>query len=112
MGVPRGFRIGEKFSGFCFGGLTGDRSVGKACRIVVGGLSASDEPMKFSEFRRHKPKPGQNVFVMACSDEFLIDESQRVWASAFSGNWVVEKLHLKEFEEIEANRLTDDALTP
>ena len=30
----------------------------------------------------------------------------------FDGNWNVEKLHVKEFEEIETSRLSDDALTP
>lgn len=68
--------------------------------------------MRFSEFRQHRPKRDQNVFVFACGDEFLIEESRGVWAGMFDGNWNVEKLHVKEFEEIEASRLSDDALTP
>src|SRR5690242_16578023 len=68
--------------------------------------------MKFSEFRQYRPRPNQNVFVFICPDEFLIEESRSVWAAMFNGNWTVEKLHAKEFEEIESTRLSDDALTP
>ena len=68
--------------------------------------------MRFSEFRQYRPKRDQNVFVFACGDQFLIEESRGVWPGMFDGNWNVEKLHVKEFEEIEASRLSDDALTP
>jgi DNA polymerase-3 subunit delta len=52
------------------------------------------------------------VFVFTCEDDFLIEESRGVWTSLFEGNWLIEKLHVKEFEEIEFARLMDDALTP
>ena len=68
--------------------------------------------MKFSEFRQYQPKPNQNVFVFMCADEFLIQESRSVWPSMFAGEWVLEKLPVKEFEEIESSRLSEDALTP
>jgi DNA polymerase-3 subunit delta len=35
-----------------------------------------------------------------------------VWSGILGANWVLEKLHAKEFEEIEASRLMDEALTP
>jgi DNA polymerase III subunit delta len=68
--------------------------------------------VKFSEFKQYRPKPDQNVFVFICSDQFLVEESRNVWIAMFTGNWVVERIHVKEFEEIEASRLSDDALTP
>ena len=68
--------------------------------------------MKFPEFRQYRPKPNQNVFVFACGDDFLVEESRAVWAAMFEGNWNVEKVHVKEFEAMEASRLSDDALTP
>jgi DNA polymerase III subunit delta len=68
--------------------------------------------MKFSDFQKYRPKPDQNVFVFVCRDEFLIQESREIWRGMFEGNWNVEKVSVKEFEEIEASRLSDDALTP
>ena len=68
--------------------------------------------MKFSEFRQYRPNPAHNVFAFLCEDEFLVQEAKAVWPKLFSGNWICEKLHIKEFEEIDARRLMDEALTP
>lgn len=68
--------------------------------------------MKFAEFRQHQPKPGQNVFVFVCEDDFLVEESRAIWPRIFGGTWVFEKFAAKEFEEIPLGRLMDDALTP
>jgi DNA polymerase-3 subunit delta len=68
--------------------------------------------MRFSEFKQYKPKPEHNVFVFVCEDDLLLEESREVWGSAFGGDWVFEKYAIKEFEEIAASRLMDDALTP
>jgi DNA polymerase-3 subunit delta len=68
--------------------------------------------MKFSEFRQYAPKPGPNVFGFVCEDDFLVEESRAVWLRIFGGSWVFEKYAAKEFEEIPAGRLMDDALTP
>jgi DNA polymerase III subunit delta len=68
--------------------------------------------MRFSDFRQYRAKPQDNVFVFVCEDDFLIEESRAVWTGLFEGNWQIEKLHVKEFEDIEFARLMDDALTP
>ena len=68
--------------------------------------------MTFTEFQRQGPKSDHNVYVFACEDDFLVEESRAVWAGFFGPNWVFEKLPLKEFEEIEGGRLMDEALTP
>ena len=68
--------------------------------------------MRFSDFRQYRAKPNDNVFVFVCEDDFLIEESRGVWTGLFEGNWQIEKLHVKEFEDIEFARLMDDALTP
>jgi DNA polymerase III delta subunit len=68
--------------------------------------------MRFPDFRQYRAKPSDNVFVFVCEDDFLVEESRSVWAGLFEGNWQIEKLHVKEFEEIEFARLMDDALTP
>jgi len=68
--------------------------------------------MKFSDFRQYRAKPADNVFIFVCEDDFLIEESRGVWTGLLEGNWLIEKLHVKEFEEIEFARLMDDALTP
>src|SRR5215831_19495812 len=68
--------------------------------------------MRFSEFRQYRARPQDNVFVFACEDDFLIEESRGVWAGLFEGNWQIEKLHVREFEDIEFGRLMDDAVTP
>jgi DNA polymerase III, delta subunit len=68
--------------------------------------------MRFSDFRQYRASPSDNVFVFVCEDDFLVEESRGVWTGLFEGNWLVEKLHVKEFEDIEFARLMDDALTP
>jgi DNA polymerase III subunit delta len=68
--------------------------------------------MKFSEFKQYQPKQAANVFGFVCEDDFLVDESRPVWQRIFGGDWVFEKYIAKEFEEIPAGRLMDDALTP
>jgi DNA polymerase III delta subunit len=68
--------------------------------------------MTFADFQRRPPKADPNVYVFACEDDFLVEESRTVWASAFGANWVFEKLPAKEFEEIDGGRLLDEARTP
>src|SRR5262245_34357657 len=68
--------------------------------------------MKFSEFRQYRPKSDYNVFAFICEDEFLIEESRSVWLAMFGGNWVLEKVQAKEFEDLEERSLMDEALTP
>jgi DNA polymerase-3 subunit delta len=68
--------------------------------------------MKFSEFKTYQLKQPSNVFGFVCEDDFLLEESRPVWARIFGGEWVFEKYAVKEFEEIPAGRLMDDALTP
>ena len=62
--------------------------------------------MKFSEFRRQSAAPPGHVFVFACEDDFLVEESKAVWTQLFGGNWAVEKISAKELDSIES------ALTP
>jgi DNA polymerase-3 subunit delta len=68
--------------------------------------------VKFSDFKKYQPKPNQNIFGFICEDAFLVEESREVWRSLFSGNWIFEKYAVKEFEDIPAARLMDEALTP
>lgn len=72
--------------------------------------------MKFNEFRQLQPRQGRNVFVFLCEDDFLLEESRSVWQRIFDGSsqgaWTFEKYSVKEFEEIPAAKLMDDALTP
>jgi len=68
--------------------------------------------MKFSEFRQSPPRPEPNVFIFVCEDDFLVQESQSVWQRIFTGSWSFEKCAAKEFEEIPAVRLMEDALSP
>src|SRR5262245_35380333 len=68
--------------------------------------------MRFSDFRQFKPKPEHIVFLFVCPDDLLIEESREVWNAALGGSWVFAKYGAKEFEEIPASRLMDDALTP
>ena len=68
--------------------------------------------MRFNEFVRHRPAGTSNVTVFVCEDDLLIEESRAVWASAFGPQWVFEKLHAKEFDEIDGSRLLDEAQTP
>lgn len=67
--------------------------------------------MRFSEFKQYQPKQVPNVFGFVCEDDFLVEESRPVWQRIFGGNWVFEKYAAKEFEEIPAGRLMDEALT-
>lgn len=68
--------------------------------------------MKFNEFRQLRPKKNPNVLVFVCEDDFLVEESCAVWAENFGPNWVFEKLHAKEFDDISAASLMDEAQTP
>jgi DNA polymerase III delta subunit len=68
--------------------------------------------VKFSEFRQHRPKSNPNVMVFVCEDDFLVEESRAVWAENFGPNWVFEKLNAKEFDDIDAASLMDEAQTP
>jgi DNA polymerase-3 subunit delta len=68
--------------------------------------------MRFADFQRYQPKPEHNVFVFVCDDDLLVEESRDVWRRAFVGEWLFEKYAAKEFEEIPASRLVDDAGTP
>jgi len=68
--------------------------------------------MRFSDFRQYRPKPEHNVFVFVCEDDLLLEDSRQVWRAAFGGNWEFTKYAIKEFEEVQASRLMDDALTP
>ena len=68
--------------------------------------------MRFSDFKQYKPQPQHNVFVFVCDDDLLLGESRDVWRNAFGGDWVFEKYSPKDFDEIPASRLMDDALTP
>ena len=68
--------------------------------------------MKYSEFLRYRPKTAFNVIVFVCEDSFLVEESRAVWEAILGAGWVFERLHAKEFEEIEAARLQDEAQTP
>ena len=68
--------------------------------------------MKFNEFRQLRPKGNPNVLVFVCEDDFLVEESRAVWAENFGPNWVFEKVHAKEFDDIPAASLMDEAQTP
>ena len=68
--------------------------------------------MKFSEFRKYRPKTNPHVVVFVCEDDFLVGESREVWSEILGPNWVFEKVHAKEFEEMELTRLMDEAQTP
>jgi DNA polymerase-3 subunit delta len=67
--------------------------------------------MRFAEFKQYQPKKPSNVFVFVCEDDFLVGESRPVWPRIFGGNWIFQRYSAKEFEEIPASRLMDDALT-
>jgi DNA polymerase-3 subunit delta len=67
--------------------------------------------VKFSEFKQYQFKKPPTVVAFVCEDDYLVDESRPVWDRIFGGNWVFEKYSAKEFEEIPAARLMDDALT-
>jgi DNA polymerase-3 subunit delta len=68
--------------------------------------------VRFSEFKQYQPKQAANVFGFVCEDEFLVEESRSIWLRIFGDRWVSEKYSVKEFEDIPAGRLMDDALTP
>jgi len=67
--------------------------------------------VRFSEFKQYPGNTATNVFAFVCEDDFLVEESRAVWPRIFGGDWVLEKYSAKEFEEIPAGRLMDDALT-
>jgi DNA polymerase-3 subunit delta len=67
--------------------------------------------VRFSEFKQYPASPATNVFAFVCEDDFLVEESRSTWPRIFGGNWVFEKYSAKEFEEIPAGRIMDDALT-
>jgi DNA polymerase III delta subunit len=68
--------------------------------------------MKFSEFRQYQQKGEHNVFAFICEDDFLVEESRPVWLRIFGSGWILEKYSAKEFDEISAGRLMDEARTP
>lgn len=68
--------------------------------------------MKFSEFKQHRVNSTGHVFVFACEDEFLVDESKAIWVELFDGDWVVEKISGKELDSMEPSELMLSALTP
>ncbi len=68
--------------------------------------------MKFAEFRQYQPKSNPSVVAFFCDDDFLVEESRSVWDRIFGGNWLFEKMVAKEFQDIPAARIMDDALTP
>ena len=63
--------------------------------------------MKFSEFRQYRPKTNPNVVAFVCEDEFLVEESRSIWAEILGPNWIFERLHAKEFDEIETAKLME-----
>lgn len=67
--------------------------------------------MKFSEFRQIRPKSNPNVQVFVCEDDLLVEESRSVWGGILGPVWVFEKLHAREFEDIETSRLMEEAQT-
>jgi DNA polymerase-3 subunit delta len=67
--------------------------------------------MRFSEFKRKPPPPG-HVYLFVCQDDFLVDESQQVWAGFFEGDWGVERMSSKEFDAISGSDLVEWARTP
>lgn len=67
--------------------------------------------MTFDEFRKYRPKQPHNVYVLACEDDFLVEQSKEVWRALFGGSWTFEKMPVKEFEEIDSGRLMDLART-
>jgi DNA polymerase III delta subunit len=67
--------------------------------------------MRFADLPQYLPKPNQNVFAFVCEDAFLVEESRPIWRNIFGGNWTLEKYTAREFEEISASRLTDEALS-
>jgi len=68
--------------------------------------------VRFADFRQHRLKPSDSVFAFVCEDDFLVDESRAVWKDKFEGNWSIEKMPVREFDEIPFSQLMDDALTP
>jgi len=68
--------------------------------------------MRFADFRQHRLKPSDSVFAFVCEDDFLVDESRAVWKDKFEGNWITERIQVRDFDEIPFSQLMDDALTP
>jgi len=68
--------------------------------------------VRFSEFIQYRLRKASNVVAFVCEDDFLVEESRAVWPQIFGGDWVFEKYAVKEFEEVPAAKLMDEALTP
>jgi DNA polymerase-3 subunit delta len=68
--------------------------------------------MKFSEFRRYRPKAVPNIIVFVCEDDFLVDESRSIWREILGPNWRLERINAKDLDEMESGRLLDEARTP
>lgn len=68
--------------------------------------------MKFADFERTSLPATGNVFVFAANEDFYFDESVTVWPRLLGQGWVVERMTVADFEEVPAQRLMDDALTP
>src|SRR5947208_10020843 len=112
MDVPRSFRARAEFKRLRSRRHPGRRAACSPFRNHACGIRPQREAMRFSEFQTHQPKSVQNVFVMICEDDFLVEESRAVWHRIFGSNWIFEKYAAKEFAEIPSNRLMDEALTP
>jgi DNA polymerase III delta subunit len=67
--------------------------------------------VKFAQFRKHKLPPG-SVYLFVCADDYLVDESQAVWRDHFAGDWDFEKMTLREFDDLNASDLADEARSP
>jgi len=68
--------------------------------------------MKFSAFLKFEPRRQSHVFLFACEDDFLVDESRSVWTRVFGGEWAFERLSAKEFEALEGRELLEAAMSP
>lgn len=68
--------------------------------------------MKFEELTSEKLTGVGHAFVFICPDDLLVDESRRIFAHAFGGEWAFERLSVKEFESIDGADLVEAALSP
>src|SRR4029079_15148882 len=96
----------------CARGHKRHRKTSEAGGHFLGRISLTHKSMRFSEFLQYRPKPADNIFIFACPDEFLVEESRAVWTRMFEGTWVIEKVGVKEFEDIDEYRLSAEARTP
>ena len=67
--------------------------------------------MKFNELGRIGPIR-EHVIVFVCEDDLLAEEARPVFADAFGGEWVFERLTLREFEALDGRELVERALSP